>query len=91
MARLSDPNSATAQFFINLKDNHTLDFGIGPGAGYAVFGHVIEGMDVVDRIALVPTTTRLPYENVPESPVLLRKARVVSAAARPAGAASPKP
>ena len=57
MARTNDPNSATSQFFINVRDNHRLDFGIG-GAGYAVFGEVVEGMDVVDRIAPIPTTTR---------------------------------
>ena len=51
MARTSDPNSATDQFFINVNDNHRLDYGIS-GAGYAVFGEVIDGMDVVDRIAL---------------------------------------
>ena len=60
MARLDAPNSATSQFYINLRANHTLDYGIR-GAGYAVFGEVVEGMDVVDRIALVPTTRRGPY------------------------------
>ena len=48
MARTNDPDSATAQFFINVKDNHSLDFGIS-GAGYAVFGEVLEGMDVVGQ------------------------------------------
>jgi peptidyl-prolyl cis-trans isomerase A (cyclophilin A) len=71
MARTNDPNSATAQFFINLKDNPSLDFGI-QGAGYAVFGHVIEGMDVVDKIAAVRTKTAGPYENVPVTPVVIK-------------------
>ena len=91
MARLTDPNSATSQFFINVKDNHRLDFGIG-GAGYAVFGEVVEGMDVVDKIVGVPTTTKTAsgtaYENVPVSPVLIKTAREVKAAAK---TAAPKP
>jgi peptidyl-prolyl cis-trans isomerase A (cyclophilin A) len=80
MARTNDPDSATCQFFINLRDNHRLDYGIG-GAGYAVFGQVIEGMDVVDKIAAVPTTSRGPHENVPQMAVVIRKVREVKAAA----------
>jgi cyclophilin family peptidyl-prolyl cis-trans isomerase len=84
MARTNDPNSATAQFFINVKDNPSLDFGIR-GAGYAVFGEVIDGMDVVDKIVVVPTTTKGPHQNVPTTPVTIKSARVVSTgAARPA-------
>jgi cyclophilin family peptidyl-prolyl cis-trans isomerase len=83
MARTSDPNSATAQFFINLKDNHRLDYAIG-GAGYAVFARVVEGMEVVDRIALVPTTARGIHENVPRTPVVIRRAREVQWAPKPA-------
>jgi cyclophilin family peptidyl-prolyl cis-trans isomerase len=93
MARLNEPNSATSQFFINVKDNHRLDFGIG-GAGYAVFGAVVEGMDVVDKIVGVQTTTRGAYENVPVSPVLIKTAREAKAqAAKPAApkAETPKP
>jgi cyclophilin family peptidyl-prolyl cis-trans isomerase len=90
MARTNDPDSATAQFFINLKDNVSLDFGIR-GAGYAVFGEVLEGMDVVDKIATVQTTTRGPHENVPVTPVLIKTARVEGGSARPATAASPRP
>jgi len=78
MARLNDSNSATAQFFINLRDNHRLDFGID-GAGYAVFGQVVEGMDVVDRIATVPRTSRGQHENVPEVPIIIRHARLIEA------------
>jgi peptidyl-prolyl cis-trans isomerase B (cyclophilin B) len=85
MARTNDPNSATAQFFISVKDNHALDFGIR-GAGYTVFGEVIQGMDVVDRIVAVPTGTKAGHENVPLTPVVIKSARVVSAGtARPAG------
>jgi peptidyl-prolyl cis-trans isomerase A (cyclophilin A) len=94
MARLDNPNSATSQFFINLRDNHRLDFGIS-GAGYAVFGEVVEGMDVVDRIAMIPTTTRGPHENVPQTSVVIRRVREVPAPTRaPAAqppAAAPKP
>jgi peptidyl-prolyl cis-trans isomerase A (cyclophilin A) len=82
MARLNDPNSATSQFFVNLRDNHRLDFGIG-GAGYAVFGEVVDGMDVVDKIAAVPTTTRGPHENVPQTSVVIRSAREVQAPPQP--------
>jgi cyclophilin family peptidyl-prolyl cis-trans isomerase len=88
MARTNDPDSADAQFFINLRDNHRLDYGIG-GAGYAVFGQVIEGMEVVDRIAMVPTTSRGPHQNVPQVGVVIKKAREVQPAA-PA-TAEPKP
>jgi cyclophilin family peptidyl-prolyl cis-trans isomerase len=86
MARTGDPDSATSQFYVNVRDNHRLDFGIG-GAGYAVFGEVIEGMDVVDRIATVPTTSRGPHQNIPQVAVVIKKAREVKAAAP---AAEPK-
>jgi peptidyl-prolyl cis-trans isomerase A (cyclophilin A) len=89
MARKDDPDSADAQFFINLRDNHRLDYGIG-GAGYAVFGQVIEGMDVVDRIALVPTTSRGPHQNVPQVGVVIKKVREVEMKA-PAPVAAPAP
>jgi cyclophilin family peptidyl-prolyl cis-trans isomerase len=76
MARLNAPDSATAQFFINVKNNSALDYGIN-GAGYAVFGRVIEGMDVVDKIRAVRTTTKRPHENVPSTPVFIKTARLV--------------
>jgi peptidyl-prolyl cis-trans isomerase A (cyclophilin A) len=92
MARTANPDSATAQFFINLKNNASLDYGIN-GAGYAVFGTVIEGMDVVDKIATVRTTRKGPYEDVPTTPVVITRVRVETA--RPASPApvesSPKP
>jgi len=77
MARTPDPHSASAQFFINLKDNHGLDFGISPdGWGYAVFGEVVEGMDVVDKIAQTPTMIKGPHEAVPRIPVVIKSIRV---------------
>jgi cyclophilin family peptidyl-prolyl cis-trans isomerase len=78
MARTNDPHSATAQFFINVKDNHSLDFGIR-GAGYTVFGEVIEGMEVVDKIVAVPTHNSGGHQNVPDTPVVIKSARVISA------------
>jgi peptidyl-prolyl cis-trans isomerase A (cyclophilin A) len=74
MARTNDPNSATCQFFINLVDNQRLD-GASAGTGYTVFGKVVDGMDVVDQIANVKTTTRGIYENVPVNPVVIKSAR----------------
>jgi len=75
MARTSNPDSATAQFFINIKDNAFLDAANSrDGNGYAVFGKVVTGMDVVDRIWAVPTATKGPHQNVPVTPVLIRKA-----------------
>ena len=93
MARTNDPHSATAQFFVNVKDNHALDFGIR-GAGYAVFGDVVSGMDVVDRIVAVPTIEADGHQNVPATPVVIKSARVVSAGTpvpRPAATPTPKP
>ena len=74
MARLNDPNSATSQFFINVRDNHRLDFGIS-GAGYAVFGEVVQGIEIADRVSLTPTTTRGQHENAPQTWVVIRHAR----------------
>ncbi len=76
MARTNDPNSATSQFFVNLRDNASLDAGRG-SAGYAVFGHVTQGMDVVDKIAAVATTTRGHYEDVPVEPIVIESVTVV--------------
>jgi len=75
MARTGDPHSATSQFFINLKDNRSLDYrspNMG-GWGYAVFGRVIEGMDVVDRIAMVATTDNRGHRDVPVEPVVIQR------------------
>lgn len=75
MARTSAPDSATSQFFINVVDNPALDFPNGDGAGYAVFGHVVEGMEVVDRIKLVRTGSRGGMQDVPVENVLIRTVR----------------
>ncbi len=77
MARTMDPNSATAQFFINVKDNDFLNAASSrDGNGYAVFGKVISGMDVVDRIRTVKTGNRGPFQDVPLEPVVIIKAAV---------------
>jgi cyclophilin family peptidyl-prolyl cis-trans isomerase len=73
MARTADINSATSQFFINLSDNAFLDHG-ARDFGYAVFGRVVEGMDVVDAIAAVRTANKGMHQNVPVEPVLIVKA-----------------
>ncbi|WP_046111769.1 peptidylprolyl isomerase [Aquincola sp. J276] len=75
MARTMDPNSATSQFFINLKDNSFLDQANSrDGNGYAVFGKVVSGMDVVDKIKAVPTGNNGPHQNVPLQPVVIKQA-----------------
>lgn len=77
MARTSDPQSATAQFFINVKDNAFLDYPGQDGFGYAVFGKVIEGMDVVDKIRQVPTGVGGPgMRDVPKEPVIIKKVTI---------------
>ena len=78
MARTSDPNSATAQFFINTVDNTGLDYPNPDGNGYAVFGKVVSGMDVVRKIEATPTTTRGPMADVPQQPIVIESATVVS-------------
>ncbi len=78
MARTMDPHSASAQFFINVKDNHFLDHRSQTmdGWGYCVFGKVVEGMDVVDKIRKVPTTTKPPHGDVPVQAVVINKATI---------------
>jgi cyclophilin family peptidyl-prolyl cis-trans isomerase len=78
MARLTEPNSATAQFFINLVNNGPLNYSGPRNPGYAVFGKVTEGMDVVDAIAKVNTSSKGPYENVPVEPVIIKSAKIVT-------------
>ncbi|KAA3631609.1 MAG: peptidyl-prolyl cis-trans isomerase [Proteobacteria bacterium] len=79
MARTNDPHSATSQFFINLKNNDFLDYRskTPAGWGYAVFAKVVDGMDVVDKMASVKTTTFGPYSDVPAEDVVLIKAEIV--------------
>lgn len=73
MARTNDPDSATSQFFINLVDNEALD-GEEDKLGYAVFGKVVRGMNVVDEIAQTPTGNKGMYRDVPRTPVYIKKA-----------------
>jgi peptidyl-prolyl cis-trans isomerase A (cyclophilin A) len=72
MARTGNPNSATAQFFVNVVDNQNLNAPNPDGYGYAVFGRVVEGMDVVDRIKGMPTGNKGPFQNVPTTPVIIK-------------------
>ena len=77
MARTSDPNSATAQFFINVSNNGFLDYPGQDGYGYTVFGKVVGGMDVVNKIVSVPTGNQGMHQNVPRTPVVIESAKVV--------------
>ena len=81
MARTNDPNSATAQFFINVSDNRSLNFAPG-NAGYAVFGKVVKGMEVVKKIETVATGPGPVggHQNVPRKPVVIEDAKVLPAA-----------
>jgi cyclophilin family peptidyl-prolyl cis-trans isomerase len=78
MARTQVVDSATAQFFINLKDNAFLNYKDPNNYGYAVFGKVTEGMEIVDKIAEVKTATKGQYQNVPAKPVIIKTIRVVT-------------
>ena len=80
MARTPDPHSASAQFFINVADNGFLDFRAPTreGFGYAVFGKVVKGMDVVNRIAKVSTGQKPPHGDVPLKPIIIERAQLVS-------------
>ncbi|MCK6398401.1 peptidylprolyl isomerase [Thauera aminoaromatica] len=80
MARTSDPHSASAQFFINLVPNTFLDYPSRDGWGYAVFGKVVKGMEVVDKIAKLPTANRGFHQNVPVEAIVVESARVVGTA-----------
>ena len=79
MARTGDPNSATAQFFVNVVDNASLNHPQPDGHGYAVFGKVVHGMEVVDAIRAVPTTSVGAYRDVPASPVVIESMQRVGA------------
>ncbi|WP_420473111.1 peptidylprolyl isomerase [Noviherbaspirillum sp. ST9] len=72
MARTSDPNSATSQFYFNLKDNTSLDYESPDNPGYAVFGKIVEGLDVMDAIATVQTSVQLGQPDVPVDEVLVK-------------------
>ena len=79
MARTPDPHSASAQFFINVKDNNFLDFRseTADGWGYAVFAEVVDGMEVIDNIKAVDTTSRMGHQDVPADDVIIEKAELV--------------
>src|SRR5512143_220196 len=82
MARTGDPHSATSQFFINVADNYFLNHRgqSVEGWGYAVFGKVVDGMNVVDTIVAVPRGSRGPYDDVPNEPVVMRRVSLLPAA-----------
>jgi peptidyl-prolyl cis-trans isomerase B (cyclophilin B) len=79
MARTSDPHSATAQFFLNVVNNNFLNFraASADGYGYCVFGKVIDGREVVDKIKAVPTSNRGFHQDVPAEDVVIKKAEIV--------------
>lgn len=77
MARTSNPNSATAQFFINVVDNRGLNAPMPDGHGYTVFGKVVAGMDVVDKIRATPAGNKGMHQNVPLTPILINSATVL--------------
>ena len=85
MARTPDPHSATAQFFINIADNDFLNFRspTPQGYGYTVFGKVVKGMDVINRIARVSTGNQGSHQNVPQKAVIIERARVVESGPKP--------
>ncbi|TFZ08715.1 peptidyl-prolyl cis-trans isomerase [Ramlibacter humi] len=74
MARTANPNSATAQFFVNVADNRNLNAPLPDGYGYTVFGKVVSGMDTIDKIKGVPTGNMGPFQNVPATPVVIQSA-----------------
>ncbi|HEU4620876.1 MAG TPA: peptidylprolyl isomerase [Burkholderiaceae bacterium] len=82
MARTSDPNSATSQFFINVVDNRMLDAPGQDGYGYTVFGKVVSGMDTVEKIRTAPTEPKGMHQNVPVKPVVIEKATVLEPATK---------
>jgi len=83
MARTSDPDSASAQFFINVKDNSFLDKAKSrDGHGYCVFGKVVEGLDVVDKIKQVETGSKSGFDDVPRQDVVIRSVRRVAPPAK---------
>jgi cyclophilin family peptidyl-prolyl cis-trans isomerase len=88
MARTADPDSATAQFYINVKDNQFLDFPNAGGSGYAVFGKIVQGMDVVDKIKSTKTGQKtvmsmgpsglvsVPFQDVPANNIVIESVKV---------------
>ena len=80
MARTGDPHSATSQFFINVGNNGALDYPGRDGFGYTVFGKVVSGMDVVDKIKAVPVADKGPHQNVPVTPVVIESVTLLKSA-----------
>ena len=78
MARTNNPDSATAQFFINHTNNDFLNYVENNNPGYAVFGKVIEGMETTDKIAAVRTANRMGMEDVPVEPVIIKSTKIIS-------------
>ena len=78
MARTSDPNSATSQFFVNVVDNPSLDYPKPDGYGYAVFGKVISGMNVIEKIVAVPTKNEGMFQDVPVKPIVIEDAKLLN-------------
>ena len=78
MASTSDPNSATSQFFVNVADNASLDYPKPDGYGYAVFGKIVSGMDVIDKIVAAPTKNEGPFQNVPVKPIVIEDAKLLN-------------
>jgi peptidyl-prolyl cis-trans isomerase A (cyclophilin A) len=76
MARTAEQDSATSQFFINVSDNAFLDHGQRDYYGYAVFGKVVKGLDVADKISQVATTSSGPYQNVPVKPIIIQSVTI---------------
>lgn len=89
MARTNDPHSATAQFFINVKDNPSLDYPGRDNWGYAVFGKVVKGMEVAMKIRNVPTGRVGSYDDVPTTPVVIESVTLISEKAEGKGSAAP--
>ena len=79
MARTGDPHSASAQFFINLANNAALDYPSRDGWGYAVFGKVVQGLDVVQKIGKVATGNAAGHQNVPTTPIVIESAQLLEA------------
>ena len=79
MARTNDPHSATSQFFINHQDNLFLDYKAktAAGYGYTVFGKVVKGMDVVDKIALLKTRSRRGFNDIPDAPAVIKSVNII--------------
>jgi len=78
MARTGNPDSATAQFFINYENNNSLNYPVQRGSGYAVFGKVVEGMDIVDQMAKVPSGNHGRFQNVPKTTIVIEKALLLA-------------